>query len=188
MIYSMALFLAFLNISEAQTFQSGVHRTVVPIEGQVTVFCQLPNGDEQKAEFICRDRVMEPSPYDFFVGPRVTGEKGLSVELTARDAQGGLRTKVLEYIGPLGRTEDRLNLWISNPFQKPLLRLGRNWVKYRVYNRQNRVFEENEFISDVSMISGRTCPRTTYRTSNPNDCVSQYTVCQQYFEQFNFCH
>jgi hypothetical protein len=182
------LFSFFFEFAFAQSFQTGLDRRVVPIQGQVTVFCQMSTGEEQRADFICRDRIMEPSPYDFFIGQRFPNERNLSIELLARDAQGGLRTKTSAYSGQLGKSEERINLWISSPFQKPLLRLGRNWVQYRIMNRQNAVLSQGEVISDVNLVASRSCPRTVYNSTNSNDCISQYTVCQQYFEQYNFCN
>lgn len=172
----------------AQSFQAGLNRQVVPVQGQVTVFCQLPTGAQQRAEFTCRDRVMEPSPYDVFTEQKFPNERNLTLELAARDPSGGIRVKTSGYSAQLGKSEERLNLWILSPFQKPLLKLGRNWVQYRITNRQNKVLSEGEVISEVNLAQLRTCPRTVYNSTNPNDCASQYTVCQQYFEQYNFCN
>lgn len=183
----MLFLFSIFEFAFAQSFQAGLDRRVVPIQGQVTVFCQIATGAEQRADFTCRDRIMEPSPYDIFMDQKFPGERSLSLELTAKDQQGGVRVKTSAYSSQFGKSEERINLWISSPFQKPLLKLGRNWIQYRITNRQNKTLSEGEVISDVNLVPLRTCPRTVYQSTNPNDCVSQHTVCQQYFEQYNFC-
>lgn len=174
------------QISAAVGFASGNNFSAVPIQGEVRVFC---NGDEglSNAIFTCRDVVLDPKAYDYFIGPQ--DGRADQVELTATREDGSRRTKNEDYVGSTGRSEDSINLWISTLFQKPLLQLGSNDIQYKIYSGRNaaKPYAQGNFRVSVARGAARTCPAATYQSSQMSDCTSQYSICQRYFDEFKNC-
>ncbi len=182
--------LAVLTLfSWAQTrpgFSRGSEFTSTPIQGQVRVYCSSLSGTGT-AVFTCRDVVLDPQAYDYFLGPQdATADK---VELTAQHEDGSMRAKVVGYDGQRGISREAFNLWISTLFQKPLLEHGNNIIRYKIY-RGNHLLEqyaEGSFNVTVKRGALRTCPAAQYTSNDLNDCNSQYSICQHYFEEYHNC-
>lgn len=180
--------LTFFSAAKANTvgFSRGNDLTATPIQGQVQVTCFGFNGSGSAA-YTCRDVVLDPQAYDYFIGPR--DSRIDKVELTAVHEDNSSRSKVSDYDGVSGKSRDAFNLWISTLFQKPLLELGRNLVRYRLYSRET-VLEDavsNQFIVTVRRGAARNCPAARYDSTDVNDCNSQYSICQRYFEEHRNC-
>jgi hypothetical protein len=186
-LFSFAL-LIMTSFAKAGTvgFASGANFTSTSIEGQVTVTCDGFNGTGS-AIYNCRDNILEPLAYDYFVGPQ---DKSVNeVELKATHADGNSVTKDSVYDGVKGKSHDAFNLWISTIFQKPLLAVGINKIHYRTLHSVDSVeaLSEGDFTVTVDRGPTRKCQTTQYNSTDNNDCSSQYSVCQRYFEQFNYC-
>ncbi|MNJ91214.1 hypothetical protein D3C87_88610 [compost metagenome] len=186
------LFTALFSISmQVQASDVGFSSTndfvATPIEGRVDVTCEGFNGSGF-AKYRCRDIVLEPQSYDYFVGPKEPNAR--KVELRAYHADGSDRSKMSLYDGTNGRSRDSFNLWISTLFQKPLLEVGVNRVTYSLYSDDKSDLKEytrGEFTAVVTKGTPRLCPATSYNSTDINDCNAQYSVCQRYFEQYNYC-
>ncbi|WP_413585704.1 hypothetical protein [Bdellovibrio sp. HCB274] len=174
-----------VHAADAVGFSSGSQFQATPIEGQVHVTCEGFNGGGA-ATFTCRDVVLDPVSYDYFMGPR--DARAVRYELRNLREDGSVRTKEDDYSGSQGRSGSAINLWISTIFQKPLLAAGKNKISYAVYASNNREpLSHGEFSINVARNASRVCPSTHYNSADVNDCSSQYSVCQRYFQQFNNC-
>lgn len=164
----------------------GSEFTAAPVEGRVTVTCNGFNG-VGTAVYNCRDAVLEPQIYDYFVGPR--DARATDVELKCMRDDGSERTKTSGYDGIKGSSTDSFNLWISTLFQKPLLQAGINNIEFRITanDRAKTEIARGHFTVNVIRVPTRRCPNTHYNSTDINDCNSQYSVCQKYFEEFNNC-
>ncbi len=167
-------------------FSRGNVLSAIPIQGQVQVTCSGFNG-EGAAAFTCRDIVLEPQAYDYFVGPRDASLRW--VDLIADRQDGTTRVKTAAYNGAQGRTNEALNLWISTIFQKGLLAPGNNEIKYKLYTSDNTngPAVKGKFMAVVNRMPERQCQPGTYESTDINDCNSQYSVCQRYFAERQFC-
>lgn len=161
-------------------FANGNQLTVVPIQGQVVVDC--PGG--VTVNYLCRDTAMDPASYDYFVGPQ--GVVADQVALSCFRPDGSRRDHTVAYDSVQGRSSEAVNLWISTLFQKPLLQVGANQVSYAMLRQSQTVASG---VVTVNVVHGdlRTCPATRYNSLDSSDCQSQYSVCQRYFEQYDYC-
>lgn len=181
------IFLIQLICSFAQanaSFSRGNELVATSIQGQVQVDCNGFNGISS-ATYTCRDIVLEPNPYDYFVGPK--DPRVDKVDLVALREDGSSRSKLMGYDGLRGKSREAVNLWISTIFQKPLLAYGLNTIRYKVYSENNGVQYEGNFNVTVKRGSARQCRSMQYDSSDINDCNSQYSICQRYFEETNNC-
>lgn len=167
-------------------FARGAEFFATPIQGQVRVTCSGFNGSGS-AVYTCRDVVLDPQAYDYFVGPQ--DPRADKVELIASHEDGSSRSKINNYDGMRGKSRDAFNLWISTLFQKPLLQYGVNSIRYRLLGGENLVesFVEGTFAVMVKKGVQRTCPQAQYTSTDANDCSSQYSICQRYFEEYRNC-
>ncbi|WP_413289322.1 hypothetical protein [Bdellovibrio sp. HCB337] len=164
----------------APGFSNGSQFSSAHIQGAVTVYCQ--GGDV--ITYTCYDTVLDPSSYDYFLGPGNIVADEVTLSNLRPDGTRRERTEVYDFRN--ARSDGAFNLWISTPFQRPLLALGKNVVDYLLLSR-GKIVTQGTFTVNVSQSAGRTCPSTHYNSNDPNDCKSQYTVCQRYFEQYNYC-
>ncbi|MBV2169813.1 MAG: hypothetical protein KUL82_14000 [Bdellovibrio sp.] len=171
--------------AHAAGFANGNALIATPIQGQVQVQCNGFNGSGT-ALYTCRDVVMDPQAYDYFVGPQ--DARADKVELMAFHEDGSSRSKVNNYDGARGKSRDAFNLWISTLFQKPLLEYGRNTIRYKIFSDNNTPYAQGEFGVVVQRGAARQCPAATYHSTDSNDCNSQYSICQRYFEEYRNCH
>jgi hypothetical protein len=161
-------------------FTSGAKFLATPVQGQVAVSCS--NG--ASANYSCHDMALDPASYDYFVGP--VGVDADTVLLVSNRPDGSHRDRSSQYDARVGRSVDAFNLWISTLFQRPLLQLGMNTVSYTMTKRGQTV-RQGSFVVNVEHGNLRACPVTHYNSGDANDCQSQYTVCQKYFEQYDYC-
>ncbi|MFP5518811.1 MAG: hypothetical protein ACLGGX_02830 [Bdellovibrionia bacterium] len=176
----------FISFAHAVGFESGNIRTVVPIEGTLKVRC-LESTAPEEVTFSCRDRVMDPSPYDYFIGPAIGNYSRLKLELESASPDKSKRFKSTDYSIIENRSSERINLWISNLFQKPLLKVGANAMTYRFLDYKNNVVTQGNFEVTVNLGSTRRCPDASHISYKSSDCASQYSFCQEYFANFNYC-
>jgi hypothetical protein len=184
--------LSFISIASADYigFQSGPEFHATPVEGTVIMTCE--NGNNKiTSTYKCRDVVLDPRSADYFIGP--VDPTLNQVFLTSLHEDGTFRSKSSGYDGVAGKSQTPINLWISTLFQKPLLMKGVNRVRYSFKSNidsQITSFEdygEGEIIVRVKTGVNRRCPTTQYRSTDPADCSSQYSICQRYFENYNNC-
>lgn len=185
MIGFLALVLG-LNFGYAQNrigFATGADFTASQIEGRVSVNCSSFN-NVGHAEYLCRNIVLEPVVYDFFVGPRDPRAKKLSLLVQHQD--GSDRERTVDYDGLNGKSREAYNLWISTLFQRPMLELGMNTVTYSLLDGKNEVIRGTIGVK-VNQGARRVCPAASYDSIDINDCSSQYSICQRYFEEYRNC-
>lgn len=180
----ISIFLVLGAVSAAQGvnvgFSQGNQFHSSHLQGKVTVFCD--SGVE--ATYACNDTVLDPVSYDYFIGPQ--GVKAEEVSLTSTRADGSRRDRTEAYNSNGPRSMSAFNLWISTLFQRPLLALGINKIDYRLMST-GKIVDQGKFLVNVVYGEARTCPTTQYNSADPSDCQSPYTVCQKYFEQYDYC-
>ncbi|MGE5086332.1 MAG: hypothetical protein ACM3MG_08550 [Bacillota bacterium] len=184
-VCTFLLMCSVVSTAEAVGFSSGTTFSATPIEGNVVVTCDGFNGGGS-ASFICRDVALDPASYEYFVGP--TDPRAVRITLSNTREDGSVRTKADEYNGAEGVTRNPVNLWVSTLFQKPLLMSGDNHIHYSLYDtNSSQALSEGEITVVVARNGSRHCPVTHYQSADVNDCTSQFSICQRYFEQFNNC-
>jgi hypothetical protein len=166
------------SISEAK-FLRGDQFQYTSIEGALSLQCA-----GQTKSVNCRDTFLDPWPYDIYVGTK--NPNATSVELVT--SVGGIQTQdvVVKYDGVNGKSE-QVNLGVYSLFQKPMLKLGINQVRYILLGRSGNVLETNTFTVAVTRGNTRTCESRVITTPNPDDCDHPYSACQVYFRNLNFC-
>lgn len=161
-------------------FSTGNIFKMVAITGQVTVTCNENN----QVNYTCRDVVLDPAGHAFLIGPE--NVEADEVDISVARADGTVRTASENYIKNLSRTEGTFNLWEPSLLEKPLLKEGQNTVTYS-FTKGSKTILAGNFVASVTRGTPRTCPKSSYNSPFPEDCGSQYSVCQNYFEQFNYC-
>ncbi len=167
-------------------FSSGASMHSVPVSGRVTVFCPRgpTNPTPLTAVYGCQGIILEPSAYDYFMGPK--GVAADSVTLIATREDGSARVTNSDYDGALTRSTSALNLWISTLFQRPLLKKGLNKIKYTM--ALNKVIVgQGAFEVLIQEQPARECPVSEYVSADPADCSSPFSVCERYYLQYNNC-
>ena len=167
----------FFSVGEAK-FTRGDRFQYANIEGALTIQCA-----GRVKTVSCRDVFMDPWPYDVFVGPRNLNAVNVEFDATVgRDTQ----TATVEYDGATGRSAD-VNLGVYSLFQKPLLKVGENNIRYVLLDRNNKVLETNTFVVSVARGNTRTCESRVVSTPNADDCDHPYSLCQVYFRTMDYC-
>jgi hypothetical protein len=179
-------FLFFSSAYSQVGFSRGSTFNSIPVQGEVRVRCNGFNG-AGTATFTCRDVVLDPVAYDYFLGPKEAGADRLELGMLYQD--GTNRVLMVGYDGTYGKTTDALNLWISTLFQKPILKKGINTIRYRTYSSRSfaDILAEGEIQVEVRRGNPRVCPTVTLDSSDINDSQSQYSICQRYFEESKYC-
>lgn len=170
---------AFAQVN-AVGFAQGNEFNSSSIQGSVKVYCS--NGTT--ADYVCYDTVLDPVSYDYFVGPQ--GVAANEVTLLCDRPDGSRRDRTTPYDTTSGRSGEAFNLWISTLFQKPLLLNGTNKFTFQL-KADGKVVHQGKFNVVVNPGAPRSCPTTHYNSADPVDCESQYSVCQRYFEQYDYC-
>ena len=179
-VLSALIFFSFPNAFANVGFSSGSQFTAIPLHGSVKVTCS----DGANVQFSCRDKILEPGSFDYFVGP--AGVDADNVKLVSVRADRSRRDRAANYDSVVGRSIEPFNLWVSNLFQKPLLAAGTNKIEF-VLSKAGAVVDQGTISVTVAQGAGRECPDANYESTDPQECQSQYSVCQRYFEQFQNC-
>ena len=170
--------LCTFSIADAK-FSRGDQFQYSNIEGALTIVC---NGRTKTVT--CRDVFMDPWPYDVFLGPRSAHADNVSFQATnGRDIQNS----TAKYDGQTGRSAD-VNLGVFSIFQKPLLRVGENQVRYSILDKTGNTLDSEVFVVNVTRGKSRTCVARETISDNADDCDHSYSLCQLYFTNQNFCH
>lgn len=177
---SLILFTTVVARAAAPGFAQGNQFYAIPLQGNVTVYC----GTSESASYTCYDTVLDPASYDYFVGPE--GIRAEQVTLSCLRQDGTRRDRTEDYDTKNTRSLHAYNLWINTPFQRPLLAMGVNKIDYTMSN-MGKIIQQGTFSVNVAHGKARNCPTTHYNSSDINDCQSPYTVCQRYFEQYDYC-
>lgn len=183
----VSIMMILLSFSHAETpvgFSGGKNFVATPIEGQVAVTCEGFNGTGQ-ALFTCRDVTLDPGTHDYVIGPQ--NDQASRIDLTAHHEDGASVSKTLNYNGSQGKSSDRVNLWLSTLFQKPLLDRGVNRVSYVMYSSGKTEISRGDFEVIVQRGKSRMCQPSSYTSTDLNDCHSQFSICQRYFQESNYC-
>lgn len=179
--------LLFNMLAPAQAkhgFVGGLKLTAHPISGVVKVACEGFNGAAANV-FNCRDSVLGHLNADYFRGP--AGGHGDSLELISHQ-DGKSEARIIPYNTRLGSSVDKINLWLQGAFSKPLLKLGTNEIKYRIFDKKTgQTHYSSKLNVEVDEGKAYTCPTATYESTNVNDCYSQYNICQKYFREHRYC-
>lgn len=132
------------------------------------------------AHYTCYGYSLVPGDHDYFVGPKVDADQ---VELFATRADGSTRSKTSSYDGAKGQSNDTFNLWIETLFQRPLLKLGRNDIKWTL-TKDGRLVQTGSFISEVFNRGSLMCPSGSDTSWDPIDCQNSGRVCSDYFYRY----
>lgn len=162
------------------TFSKGSEFTSVALTGNVTITC-----GNQTARYSCRESILEPATWDYFVGPENISADQLALSAASADVEP--RTVVHAYASQQHRTSTLVNLWANISFSTPLLRPGANLVAY-VFIKEGKKVLDGTLQILVKKGQARTCPQSSFSSKDPDECRAQFTVCQKYFEANNYCH
>lgn len=169
----------FLQISQAAQFARGRQFEIHSIQGDIEVSCP-----QSVAVSTCREQFLSPWPYDQFKGPINPGASRVVFEAIVSGADP--RQVESAYIGTVGVSEE-INLGVAALFQRPLLRHGKNEIKFRLLSRSRRVLEQGQFVVEVIKGKPALCRPQKYQSIYAEDCSLTYSLCQQYFREQKYC-
>lgn len=164
-------------------FQSGLEFQYSRIKGTVEVQC-LNQDHIENRKIVCRDTVLTPRSFDYFVGP-VLPEADM-VLLRSLQEDSDSKGQQATYSGRSGISLGSFNLWRTGFFAKPLLKEGQNSIAYSLWGR-GRALSSGVFEVNVSRGEPKSCPNSSIQQIERVDCNSYYSICQQYFEAHNYC-
>jgi hypothetical protein len=182
-ILSFGFIASLFSISaQAQGLASGNQFEIVPIYGSLNVSCPGVNNTPRSVQWLCQDERLSPEEYDYFVGPDVDSD---TVELNAVSAKThALTQKLAGYMN--GQSRVRFNLWIRSLLQTPLLNEGANTVTY-ILKKAGQVVQTGQFTVQVGRGKTLQCPSAAINSGTPEDCNNPMTLCDQYFQNSNYC-
>ena len=151
------------------------------LSGRLIVACASSN---QLIEYTCRTSALDTSQNHFFNGP--AGLLADRIELVVNREDGSMRTRTLSYNSKLNRSESRINLWFASLTNEAFLRLGLNKIFYRFFLRTQVVLKGETDIY-VRNQQSPLCKPENLIVADERDCLAQFTLCQKYFEQNQYC-
>lgn len=170
--------------SQTAGFLGGNQFEYTSATGDVSVSCFHSGGPPpigpSSARYRCHGYAFTPTAYPLFTGPSVNADQ---VELVAFRQDGSSFSKKSAYDPSIGRSTETFNLWVETVFQKPLLKLGRNDVRWTLTQR-GQVIATGNFIADVFQRPSLQCPSVSQTSWDMNDCRTSNRVCQEYFSRF----
>jgi hypothetical protein len=173
------LLILFCSFASAQ-FSRGFNFQFVNINGELNIVCP-----SRTVKTICHGTHMEPWPYDSLMGPKV--QQAISLQISASiDSNSEVRKLNVDYDGRIG-SSDEINLGVSSLFERPLLRVGNNKIRYSLVNRRGDSLLDSEFVVVVNRAQARTCPKQMVQSAINADCEIPYSSCQQYFKDQKYC-
>lgn len=176
----LLLILSHVQVHAADAkFSKGDSFQYVNIDGSLTIECS-----NKIKTVTCRDVFLDPWPYDVFIGPKNVNAQNVELRSTVGNESYAM---VASYDGRSGRSED-INLGVYSLFQKPLLKVGENNIRYVLLGKNNTVLETDTFNVSVTRGKSRSCEPKETSTNNPQDCEHTYTLCQLYFRNQNYCN
>lgn len=156
------------------TFEDGTVYSANTYSGNVWVNCA---GQPSELRH-CAGYDLEPGMYTRLI----SGADADRFEVEALHADGDTVKKKGKFNADSGKS-DRINLWIRTLFQRPLLSMGENTVRYTLTKKGN-VVEQGEFTVRVESGARTQCRTGTIFTGG--SCGSQGYVCDEYFARY--CH
>ncbi len=162
-----------VRLEKGNTYESHVY------EGRASVWCKDDRGTTYLHRTRCRASGLNPALTSYVVGPQNTGATELKLQSVHDD--GSQTSKQEDYEDVVGRTEDRVNLWISTLFQKPLLKHGVNRVSYQLVNDAQAIIEQGSFDVVVARGAKLICPHDYLQSRFPSDCTGS-GICSTYFD------
>ena len=182
----LGLILAALMMSglaNAATFQGQTSFTTNPVWGRLSITCQEGNQRDWRS-VICEDLRLSPFEYGYFDAEKDLG--ATEVVLTSQRADGKTIEKTVGYDSTTGRSEKRVNLWISTLLQTPLLDIGSNVIDYRLVGG-GELKASGQVTVTVGAGPEKQCPNASEYSFSMNDCRFPSMVCDRYFRRFNYC-
>lgn len=155
------------------TFEHGTVYQANTYSGNVWVNCS----DRPSELRHCAGYDLDPGMYTRLV----SGANADRFEVEALHADGSTRSKKGKFKASEGKSE-AINLWIATLFQRPLLEMGENTIRYTL-TKKGEVVEQGEFNVRVESGSRQVCPTGTV-WSPGNDCGSTSYVCDTYFSRY----
>lgn len=168
----MTLFLTLSSTEANVGFSTGDEFTAQDFVGSFTLFC--PRGSQRVT---CSGYGLSPAEFDYLVFPGNTDAD--EVELTRISSRGDQRSKTSKVRSGEGRSQKRFNLWIRTLFQRPLLVMGNNTIKYE-FSKNGKTTDQGEFSVMVKEGPTKYCSHVILNGTE-NDCNNPTPLCSTYF-------
>ena len=172
-------------VAFAVDFEGHTQFTNIDLEGEFWVRCS-GEGRVKRAYHQCRGYILNP----IGAWARFSDDSGIQadrVELqTTRKDTGRVITKRMKWDSRAGETSRAVNLWTWTLFQRPLLEMGDNEVRYAYTKNGQRVGEGSVFVN-VRDGGVRSCETQSYSTVNMSMCNNMAYACDFYFNRQNNC-
>lgn len=178
-LFSLA-FISFqinaLNLSQGEEFQA------TWLSGEATVFCNSGR-DHRYSVVRCGMSTLDPVEFDYIVSRDLDAD---SITLNYKDHRGKSRSKKVKYDSKKNRSHKRVNLWIRTLFQRPLLHLGKNEIRFTAFKNGEEIHSVER---DIIVRNGgqRICAPRVYHSRNMNDCIGA-SICRRFFYDQRYCH
>ncbi len=172
-LIALILILTAGVVQAETTFEAGTVFTSTTVSGQVWVNCQSRPSELR----YCAGYDLDPGMYTRLV----SGADADRFVVEALHEDGKVVKKKGKFNAESGKS-DSINLWIRTLFQRPLLAMGSNLIRYTL-TKKGDVVEQGEFNVRVDSGARQVC-RTGTVWSPGNDCGSTSYVCDMYFDRY----
>lgn len=155
-------------------FSGGDTFTAYDYEGSFTLFCP-----DASRRVNCQGYGLEPGEFDYLVFPaEINADK---VVLTRINTRGETRSKDSKIKRGQNRSKKTFNLWIRTLFQRPLLSMGDNRIRYS-FEENGNVVSDGEFTTQVIDGGLKFCQHMAMSGSEA-DCQNPTSACNAYFRR-----
>lgn len=169
--------------SRAADFEGQTEFTHFDLSGLYSVTC-YDRGERKYALHQCRGYLLNPFGWaHFHHDPQGEVDR---VELSTVNKEGKQIRKKSAWDTARNRSEKEINLWTWTVFQRPLLEIGENQVRYSL-SKQGRTVENGSFQVIVHDGGARSCRERSTSTGSAQLCDSYAIACDEYFRLENNC-
>ena len=172
-LFSLLLSLGVTYHTKAEVgFSTGDEFSTRTRVGSLTLVCP----GETRVVY-CSDHILFPVDHDYLTFPQNINAD--IVRVSRVNSRGQVRTKSSRILGNSGKSAKTFNLWVKTLFQRPLLAMGVNTLKYEFINDGDTV-KQGEFTVVVNEGENKYCEHIVM-SGMPGDCINPHSLCGVYF-------
>jgi hypothetical protein len=179
----MILTFTFSSFAFELQFERGNEMNTTQLIGNVEVSCFNSIGSNRTRTYNyyrCNDLLLNGGDY----GAVMVVDGSIDADWVKLQREGSRYIKGSRFNAVTGKSKKNYNMWIHSVFQKPLLKVGENIIRY-TFTKKKVVVATGSFTVYVHNDVVRQCQRSTIINYGP--CPSAYSACQEYYYRQNYC-
>ena len=182
-ILFVSIIVSFSAIAFDIGFERGNEMSTLDMRGRATVYCNSSSGNDRGPEYKyynCDDTLLLGGDY----GAIVVTNGSVDADWLKLQREGSKYIKGARFNTQTGKTKYNYNLWIRTVFQKPLLKMGENVIKY-TFTKRKKVVASGTFTVYVNEGEVRQCRSMTL--FGYGSCPSRVMACDDLYRRQNYC-